>query len=403
LRLLKPHIYAKGAEFKGLKDPTGKIEREAAAALEAGARLEFIEDIVFSSSSLINRYIAAFSDECREYLELFRRLYSYDKILEELDKLRKLKVLVVGDAIIDEYVYCSPLGVSSKDPVLALLYQSRESFAGGAAAVANHVAQHVSKVIYCTIVGEDKEQEDFIRSKLAPNVEMRAIIRPETHTVRKTRILDGYSQQKQLEIYHMEKTPLPPEVSGMLGKLLADAIPETDMVISADFGNGCINPLAVDVLCSSKSFLAVNTQANAGNRGYHVIGRYARADFISLASPELQLEYRNYNLSLLAMLMDLRERMKAGIALVTEGKSGCSALDANNFQRAPSFTSKVVDRVGAGDALFSITALAAYAGLSLDLILFLGNIAGAMSVEVIGNAKAVSREGMLRYITTVLK
>lgn len=402
LRLLRPHVYAKGAEYKNLDDGTGNIVREVRAAEEIGARAEFVEDIVFSSSNLINRYLSNFSRETQEYLGLFRQRHSIGEIVTRLDSLRDLTVLLVGDAIIDEYVYCSPLGASSKDPVLAVRHQSTERFAGGAAAVANHLAQHVKRVVFCTVLGDDGE-EDFFRQRLAPNVEMRPCLRPGASTVRKSRALDGYSFQKLLEIYHMADTTLPDSVADALQKEVDAALPDADLVVAADFGNGCIMlPLAAR-LSESAPFLAVNAQANAGNRGQHTIGRWPRADFISQALHEMTLEFRNSSLTSIDMMVELKRRLRARAVLLTEGRRGCSVLNADELQRAPSFAATVVDRVGAGDALFSLTSLAAYRDCPADVIAFLGNIAGCLAVETIGNATAVSRDAIIKYITAIMK
>lgn len=402
LRLLKPHVYAKGSEFKNLEDATGKISREAAVAAEVGAELVFVDDIVFSSSNLINRYLSSFSRECQEYMQQFRQRYTLAEVLGYLDRFAALKVLVLGDMIIDEYEYCSALGASSKDPVLAVLYQSKELFAGGAAAIANHVAQHVSKVTLCTVLGDDG-YEDFIRSSLAPAVELLPVIRPHAPTVNKHRILDGYSFQKLLEVYRMENSPLPREQETAVLRHLEQQIATHDLVIAADFGHGCITPALVGFLCEKAPFLAVNTQANAGNRGYHTISRYPRADFVSLARHELGLEYRNFLFSTGEMMADLREKLQCRYILTTEGRRGCAIAMTDEFHRAPSFASAVVDRVGAGDALFSVTALGAQQGLPAEILAFLGNIAGSLAVESIGNAKAVGQDAMRKYITAVMK
>ena len=87
------------------------------------------------------------------WLELLRKRFSIADIQDSLSSFGGITALVVGDTILDEYVYCSGLGASSKDPVLALLCKSRELYAGGAAAVANHVAQHVERVLFCTVGG----------------------------------------------------------------------------------------------------------------------------------------------------------------------------------------------------------------------------------------------------------
>ncbi len=108
LRLLRPDFYVKGSEFKNTdSDMTGKIGREAEVVREIGATLAFADDIVFSSTNLINRYLSDFPEEVKNYLQLFRRRYKLDDVLQVLDKMSSLNVLVVGDTILDEYQYCT--------------------------------------------------------------------------------------------------------------------------------------------------------------------------------------------------------------------------------------------------------------------------------------------------------
>lgn len=403
LRLLRPHLYVKGAEFKNLEDPTGKIGREAKVAQEVGAQLKFVSDIVFSSSNLINRFLSNLSKETREYLDVFRKRHTTSELCSYLDQLKDLTVLLVGDAIIDEYIYCSPLGASSKDPILALLHQSQERFAGGAAAIANHLAQHVKKVIWHTVLGDAENDDDFFRQRLAPNVELCPCIRKGAPTVKKTRIVDSYSFQKTLEIYEMDRDPLPKTLNEKFKQQINEDISSADICLAADFGNGCIMPDVAQFLSRPFPFLAVNTQANAGNRGYHTIGRYTKADFVSLAVHEINLEFRNVSLNKIAMMKRLQKKLSANYVLLTEGRSGCSLLAGHDSQSAPSFTSNVVDRVGAGDALFSLTAICAYKNVPPDVIVFFGNIAGSLAVETIGNAKAVSNDAIVKYITAIMK
>ena len=132
LRKLKPDFYAKGAEFKNAgADRVGKIAGELAVLDEIGASMIFTEDIVFSSSNLINRYFSNQSREHQEYMGLFRQRHSLEGIQKVLDDMAGLKVLVLGDTILDEYQYGDVVGKSSKDPVLAMRYKSQDLFAGG--------------------------------------------------------------------------------------------------------------------------------------------------------------------------------------------------------------------------------------------------------------------------------
>jgi hypothetical protein len=208
---LRPAVYAKGSDFAANRDdPTGKLQEEAAACKKLGIEMRFTEDIVFSSSNLINRFFSSYPEELQEYLHLFRSRHSLPEITDILDAMAGLSVCVAGDAILDEYCYCSPLGVSSKSSTLAVLREDTDLYAGGVMAVANHVAGFAREVHLFTVLGENESGEDFIASALLPNVHARYAQLPAAPTTKKTRFVEGYSSAKLLEIYHMGGGGYPP-------------------------------------------------------------------------------------------------------------------------------------------------------------------------------------------------
>ncbi len=405
LRIVKPDIYVKGSEFKGIKsDPTGKIALEEKVVHEIGARLEFAEDIVFSSTHLINKYLSVLPKEVDDYLQLFRQRHDLKDILDLLDRMKSLKVAVVGDAIIDEYVYCDAIGKSSKDPVLALKYQSEDQFAGGALAVANHLSSFVESVDLYTVIGSINSHEQFMRDSLAPNVTPHFFVREGAPTMIKRRFLEGYSLSKLLEIYVMDETQTPRKTIREIQNALSADLKGADMVLASDYGHGAVPKEIVDILVKESRFLAVNTQANAGNRGFHMISRYPRMHYACIAEHELRLETRDLLGDLTPLMHKVAPRLGSPLFVVTRGRRGCLVRDkSGEMLEVPSFASKVVDRVGAGDALLSLTSLAAALDAHPEILGFIGNVAGAEAVGVVGNDKFIEKSRIKATITSLLK
>ncbi|MBU1694058.1 MAG: adenylyltransferase/cytidyltransferase family protein [Verrucomicrobia bacterium] len=405
LRLLRPDIYVKGAEFKDTaSDMTGKIGREEKVIHEIGARLAFTEDIVFSSSHLINTHMSLFPVEVKEYLQLFKSRYTLDQVLQAINRLSDLKVLVIGDTIIDTYVYCEAIGKSSKDPVLALRHQSEDSFAGGVLAVANHVANFAGRVELFSVLGTENSRQDFVTSSLAPNVTPHFFMHPGAPTIVKQRFLEGYSLTKLMEVYYMDEAGIPEETVREVVTALRGRVREFDMVVVADYGHGMMAEPIRRLLCEEARFLAVNTQANAGNRGFNTITRYPRVDFGCIAEHEMRLEMRDAQGELRPMIEKLAPGLQAKVFVVTRGKKGALIWNADGeFMIVPAFAMKVVDRVGAGDAFLSVAALAACIGAPSELLGLLGNVAGAQAVEIIGNKKAIDKLKIQKTIVSMLK
>ncbi|MBF0233863.1 MAG: adenylyltransferase/cytidyltransferase family protein [Desulfamplus sp.] len=405
IKLLGPDFYAKGTEFEEIiSDRTGKIGLEKEAVESVGAKLIFTKDIVFSSSNLINRYFSNHPREVREYLNLLRSRRSLEDLLGILDAMAGLKVLVIGDTILDEYQYCEPIGKSSKDPVLAVRHQTTDIYAGGILAIANHVAQFAGQVELLTVLGEDESHEDFVRSSLSPRVRPFFFYQRGTPTLTKRRYVDGYTQNKLFEVYVMNDNGLDAARDQYLRSHLGDVVQDYDLVLAGDFGHGAVSQSTADLLADSAPFLALMTQANAGNRGFHTFTRYKRADYVCVAEHEMRLEFRQANGEITALIPDAASRMQSRLFTVTRGRRGCSVYDdQGSLVEIPAFAAKVVDRVGAGDAFLALTSLAAFLHAPPEVVGFLGNCIGSLAVEVVGNKKSIDRQSVEKLITSLMK
>lgn len=399
LRSLRPDVCAVMPEGTG-DEPPADVE---ALCDEMGLRFAETEVVLFDSTVDINRFLSGFGEEVRQYLDQFRSRFSLTDLENALDAMGSLRVAVVGDTIIDEYSYCSPLGTSSKDPILALRYQSNDIFAGGILAVANHVANFAKEVGLFTVLGERNSYREFIDSKLDARVKPHYAVQAGAPTVRKRRYVDGYTQNKILEIYHMEDLGLTPEADAEFRQILLREMPGYDIVLVADFGHGAISPETRALLSGQPGFLAVNAQANSGNRGFHTITKFKRADFVSIAEHEVRLEMRDMRGSVRQMLDVLGPRLSCGNFVVTRGKRGSIIRSADGrLTEVPAFAKKVVDRIGAGDAFLSVTAMAAKLGTPPELICFIGNIVGALAVEILGNQKSIDKASVKQYAASLL-
>jgi rfaE bifunctional protein nucleotidyltransferase chain/domain len=405
LQLLKPHFYAKGSEFKEIgSDYTGKIDAEMEVVKKIGARIIFTEDIVFSSTNLINRFLSNMPEEVREYLHIFRHRHNIDEIFETLDHMSNLRVLIVGDTIIDDYQYCETLGKSSKDPILALKYLSNDLFAGGVLAIANHVANFTDQVQLVSVLGEKDSHREFIQQSLNPHITMELFSKKDSPTLIKRRFLDGHSLNKLWEIYIMDDSSLPEDINQELCRWVKDRISDFDLIIAADFGHGTITSKLIRILTAEAPFLAVNTQANAGNRRFHTISRYPRANFLCLAEHEIRLEARNLTGPLRPIMERLAKKLSVQRLVITMGRKGCLVYGLDgNFINVPSLSSNVVDRIGAGDALFSLTSMAAAQSVNDEILGFIGNVAGAQAVNILGNQKSIEKLNLKKFIKTLLK
>jgi len=405
VRLLQPHVYVKGEEYvKPENDVTGKICEEEEAIRSVGGRIHFTDDITFSSSQLINDYFQIFPPETESWLQAFKRRHSVDEVLTYLERAADVKVLVVGEAIIDEYVFCHGLGMSTKDPVMASLYQSTEAYAGGCLAVANHLAGFCRNVELVTMLGEFDRREDLICRSLLPHIKHSMATRHGAPTIHKRRFIDSYTNTRMFELYVMQDAPLGNRDEAELIRILRGAIGAYDLVVVADYGHGMLTPPAIKCLCGGARFLAVNTQANAGNRGFNTISKYPRADYVCLAGHEIALETRMRHAEWHELVLEVTKRIDCPRFTVTQGKGGSLHYASGaGFIEVPALATKVEDRVGAGDAVLAVTSLLVTQGAPWDVVGFIGNLAGAQMVAELGNRVAVSKSSIAKHVTSLMK
>lgn len=405
IEAVKPHVYAKGSDYRVASDDlTGNITKEQQAVENHGGRMVFTDDLTFSSSKLINQHLSVFSDDVKAYLSRFGSEHDSNALIDALKELASLKVCVVGDAIVDEYHYTDPMGQTGKGNILAAMHRGVEQFAGGSLAVANHIAGFCGQVSLLTGLGAKDSHEAFIRQKLADNVTPHFFYRPDAPTVRKSRFVDQ-DTNKLFEVYYYEPSQPPREFDEAVCAWIDNHLGEYDVVIVPDFGNGFISDNMVSRLVERSRFMGLNTQINSGNRGFHTVNRYERANFVSLNEPELRLAVHSPTAPLEDVAREVANKVGAQYLAVTLGTRGLWMLDVqkDHFERVPALSIKVIDRIGAGDAFLSLSGICLGAGLGVPIASFVGAVAAALDVQIVCNRSPVDPVQLFKYITTLLK
>ena len=402
---LKPDYFAKGAEFDNKSDLDGAVLREKEVIESVGGQMIYTTDeVVYSSSNLINNFnYSLLTPEADAYLKDFRNNYTEEEVFSYLDKIKDTTVLVIGDAIIDEYVYGQAIGKSSKDPTLVIQENRSEIYAGGSLAVANHISEFCKKVILITYIGENGEHEDFIKSSLHNNIEFHFIYKKNSPTIVKKRFIDEYFGNKLLESYKINQEPLDSDQEKELIDLIDTYLPQSELALVSDFGHGLMENNVIHRICSTQNYLAVNAQCNAGNLGYNFISKYFKGNLFVIDEKELRMETRDRFSSIFKLLQQCYYKVNCDKIIVTRGSNGSDLCCDSNTYFCPALATKIVDRVGAGDAFFAIASLASYVDAPPDIISFLGNVAGSLGVQIIGNKKHITEMDLRKSIHYLMK
>ncbi|MBL8690595.1 MAG: adenylyltransferase/cytidyltransferase family protein [Rhodospirillaceae bacterium] len=405
IQAIKPDAYVKGSDYAdSAADVTGKIAEERKAVEAHGGRLVFTDEITSSSTQLINQYFSTLDPAIRDYLDNFRREYPIEAIENLLEQVRDYRVLVIGDAIIDEYQYVVPMGKSPKENMIATQFQNREIFAGGVVAAANHLANFCAEVDVITAIGSEDSNEELLLRSRQDNVEIDLIERRGMPTTRKCRFIDPGYMRKLFEVYEMDDTPLDAALEAELNNKIASRIGDYDMVLITDFGHGLIGRSTIDLVSKKSKFLAVNAQSNSANMGFNLITRYSRADYLCIDTPEARLATGEKRVEVETIAGEILPSMvKCDKLILTHGKYGCvTYAKGEPVSRIPALTRTVVDTVGAGDAFLAVTAPLVCAGGPMKMIGFVGNVVGALKVAIMGHRSSVDKPAVVKSIRALL-
>lgn len=403
IKKLKPDVYAKGGDYANREDdPTGQVYREEEAIKSIGGRMYFTAGITFSSTGLLNAHFDVYPEEARKFLEEFRHNYSAEDIIKRLKNLRKIMVLVIGDAIIDQYHYCSTLGKSPKENIITTKYLEEETFAGGALAAANHVAGFCENVHLVTCLGRQNSYEEFILSHLKPNITAKFFYR-DGSTIIKRRFVEEALLSKMFEICYLDDQELGEPVSQEVYNYLQVNTGDYDLVLVPDFGHGFIGGKLAQLLSDKAKFLAVNTQTNSANAGFNLITKYPRADYICIDETEIRLACHDKSGKLEDLITRIAKELKCNRIAVTRGHHGSlTYASENGFFEIPVLSEKVVDRVGAGDAYLSVTSPCVADGNPMEMVGFVGNAVGALKVRIVCNRDSVEPIPLYKFIRALL-
>lgn len=402
---VKPDVYVKGMEYKAKEnDVTGKIYEEDEAVKSVGGRLAFTDDITFSSSSIINNYLDVYPARTVKYLKALGKRHTVNSIIDALESLKKLKVLVVGDAIVDEYHYCLPMGKSSKSEIVVNKYKSEESFAGGALATANNVASVCGDVDLYTVLGADAPYVDFIRKHLSPNINAKFFYRKGAGTTVKRRFVSVGSNRKLFEICYMQDEDIEREGEGEIISHLNKVINKYDLVVVSDFGHGFLTKKIINTVCAKAKYVAINVQTNSANAGFNLVTKYPRADCVCIDEMELRFAARDKFGDVRTLSKKIYNEIGCQHIIATRGSEGsiCYSKESG-YHETPAFAYNVVDPIGAGDAFFAFVAPCYAAGLPQDMVSFIGNAVGSLAVQIVCNREPVSLVDLIKFITRLLK
>jgi len=383
---LQPDFFAKGYEYTA-NGVAQKTREESEVLHKYGGEVIFTPgDIVYSSSRLINLAPPAIrTEKLLAFMETEK--LTFDSLRNSLLQFRGKRVHVIGDTIVDSYTQTAMTGGQTKTPTMSVLYERRDDFIGGAAIVAEHLRAAGAEVVFSTVLGRDT-LKDFVLAGLARSgVDCKSIIDATRPTTNKNAIVAG--GYRLLKIDTLDNR----SISDDIVQKLANAISGTscDAVVFSDFRHGIFNRRTISRLIAAIPqgvYKVADSQVASrwGNitefKGFDLITPNEREARFALADQDSGIR------PLASALYDAAQCKTLILKLGERGVLTCRSGDhvsLDSFVVVDSFVDRVIDAVGAGDALLAYATLSKLATGSDAVATILGSLAAACECEYDGN------------------
>ncbi len=389
IKIVKPDFYIMGKEFSKKID---RVKDEIDLVEKFGGKVIFSSgEIHYTSSEYLEKDIVNIEAERKELLHeaIEKQKININKLFDYLDSFNSKHVLVLGDTIVDQYVACDALGMSSEAPVLVLHEIENKEYVGGSAIVARNVRALESKCSYISLVGMD-EPASFVKAELKKeDIDFKLIVDKDRQTTFKIRYMVGPQKilrVSRLKDYYLDQKREMEVINHICG--LTDKI---DGIIVSDFGYGVITPKILQYISEiSKEY---NIKLFGDSQTSSQIGDILKFNDYFLITPSEQeariaLGDKYSGLEIIGNELIKRTNVK-NIALTLSSEGFITFKNTKNMfvetQHFPSLNTFPVDVVGAGDSLLSGMALSICAGANIMEASVIGSVVGAIAVSKMGN------------------
>jgi D-glycero-beta-D-manno-heptose-7-phosphate kinase len=306
-------------------------------------------------------------------------------LTETFTSFDSMNVLIIGDVMVDSYVWGKVNRISPEAPVPIVQVQRRENRLGGAANVALNVAALGATPIMCATIGSDEEAKVFYQLLREARLSHEGILRSEERvTTVKHRIMAG--SQHLLRIDAEDDAPISGDDTATLAKRVLDLLPKSDVVIFEDYDKGVLTPALIGEVIHHAGRLGIPTVVDPKKRNFLA---YAHC---SLFKPNLKELREGLNLevdgkstaSIRQAAGALRQQMPVERLMATLSELGVFITDFQHDFHLPAHRREIADVSGAGDTVISIAALCLAAGLPLRQVAGIANLGGGLVCESLG-------------------
>ncbi|MBK8413784.1 MAG: D-glycero-beta-D-manno-heptose-7-phosphate kinase [Bacteroidetes bacterium] len=305
--------------------------------------------------------------------------------------------MVIGDVMTDSYLFGKVDRISPEAPVPVVHITSRDNRPGGAANVAININEMGAKAILCSVTGNDEGGQRFLDQLKAKNLDSKGIIQsPNRVTTVKTRVIGNNHQL--LRIDEEQISPL----DGITAKQFIDSCislidsEKPDVIIFEDYDKGVLTPVVIDQLTSAAASrsIPVTVDPKKVNFSSYKNVKLFKPNLLELKSGTNNAIEKISKEALDAIVKPFLKKQSIEMMMVTLSEAGVYIASEKESLLIPAHVRNVSDVSGAGDTVISIASLCIAAGLSMQTVAALSNLAGGLVCEMIG-VVPVNKETLL--------
>lgn len=393
IRLLKPATVVKGKEHENQQNS------ELEAVESYGGKLLFSSgDVRFSSLDLLQRELREtnFSSISKPSDFPKRHGFSVMGLVDVVRAMTRLKVVVMGDLIVDEYVNCDALGMSQEDPTIVVTPIKTDRFVGGAGIVSAHANGMGGQVTYFGVVGADDPARYAADTLARYGVE--ACLMPDDSRPTTLKQRFRANGKTLLRVSHLRQHDISHDMVEKVFKSAVAALKDADLLIFSDFSYGCLPQPLVDRLtayCVTHNIMMVADSQTSSQVGD--VSRFVNARLLTPTEHEARLATRDFSSGLVSLAETLCAKALAEQLIITLAGEGLlihapGASEEFMTDRLPAFNSAPKDVSGAGDSFLTCASMALAVDATIWQAAYLGSIAAACQVGRVGNTPLSAEE-----------
>ena len=302
-----------------------------------------------------------------------------------INQFENIPVLVIGDVMIDAYLFGNVERISPEAPVPIVAVNKKENRLGGAANVALNLVALGAKPILCSVIGNDLEGNNLLNLLNENNIDASGIVKSNDRiTTTKTRVISQNHQM--IRIDNEDAANLNHAQTSLLIDKIKELLPRAKIVIFEDYDKGVITEKLIDEITKAANELGIPTVVDPKKRNFSFYKN------VTLFKPNLKelREGTKHDFSLQnkeefeQICNNLIAKMNIKYLFVTLSENGVMITNGTDYTYIPAHIRKIADVSGAGDTVISVASLCLALNIPINQVATISNLAGGLVCEEVG-------------------